>query len=490
MHFETVYSLSFIKKDFDGWHTWLFGFLLLNTLFRPQASQSLTCGCTLLLLGSLADIFGSRRLYLIGCALQCLSSLACGLSRSGTQLIIFRAFTGLSSSCCLPSAVSIINHTFKPGRKRSFAFALMGGGQPLGFGSGLLLGGILAGTIGWRWGFYIVSILSFLVLVMTSWQLPRSLKPNNQVTWRNLSSQADWVGVVVASASLAMLSYVLAYISSHLGISPPYLTANRSLASSTSVIKRPQNIVLLVLSLLLMPAFVLWVQRQEKLGRPALIPNSLWRNRVFSSICINVFLIWGSFNAFEQITNLFFQRVQRLSAFQAGLRYSPGVVTGIVMSLVMGLIVHRIRGNVIIGVFSFLSLAAPIIMALINPEWIYWRAAFPAIILNTFSADATFTISNLLISASFPADTQALAGGVFNTISQLGNAVGMTLAILIAQTVTSEDTANGDAADADPAQLLKGDRATYWFFFGLLTSALCVSVVGLHRVGVVGSKNK
>ena len=264
----------------------------------------------------------------------------------------------------------------------------------------------------------------------------------------------------------------------------------RVLASTTSAIKRPANIVLLVISLLLIPVFVLWVQRQERIGRPALIPNSLWCNRVFTSICINVFLIWGSFNAFEQITNLFFQRVQKLSAFQAGLRYSPGVVTGIIMSLLMGLIIHRVRGNVIIGGFSFISLAAPILMALVNPDWIYWEAVFPAIILNTIGADASFTISNLLITSSFPTDTQALAGGVFNTISQLGNAVGMTLAILIAEAVTDEAQGSQGPGTAGPDALMKGYRAAYWFFLGLLTTALCVSVVGLHRVGVVGSKSK
>ncbi|KAK4692780.1 hypothetical protein P7C71_g4493, partial [Lecanoromycetidae sp. Uapishka_2] len=242
-----------------------------------------------------------------------------------------------------------------------------------------------------------------------------------------------------------------------------------------------------------MPTFVLWVHRQEQSGRPALIPNSLWRNREFTCVCINVFLIWGSFNAFEQITNLFFQRVQQLSAFQAGLRYSPGVVTGIIMSLLMGLMIHRIRGDVIIAGFSLISLAAPLLMANVNPHWIYWEAAFPAIILNTIGADASFTISNLLITSSFPADTQALAGGVFNTISQLGNAVGMTLAILIAETVTAKvDKSVGteNQGVAAPDALMRGYRAAYWFFFGMLTTALCVSVVGLHRVGVVGSKGK
>ena len=182
----------------------------LTAIPRPQSIQSLTCGCTLLLLGSLADIFGSRRLYLLGCLLQGLSSLACGLSRTGTQLIIFRAFTGISSSFCLPSAVSIINHTFAPGRKRTFAFASMGGGNPAGFGAGLLLGGLLAGTIGWRWGFYIVAMVNFLVLGLAAWQLPRTLQPNQQDTCRRLGTQVDWTGVVIASTLLAMLSYVLA----------------------------------------------------------------------------------------------------------------------------------------------------------------------------------------------------------------------------------------------------------------------------------------
>lgn len=197
--------------------------LLLTAIPRPQSIQSLTCGCTLLLLGSLADIFGNRRLYLLGCLLQGLSSLACGLSHSGTQLIIFRAFTGISSSFCLPSAVSIINNTFAPGRKLNFAFASMGGGNPAGFGAGLLLGGLFAGTIGWRWGFYIVAMVNFLVLGLAAWQLPRTLQSHQQETWRRrLRIQVDWVGVVIASASLAMLSYVLACILSlsH-SIAPP-----------------------------------------------------------------------------------------------------------------------------------------------------------------------------------------------------------------------------------------------------------------------------
>ena len=207
---ESHYSRVQMMSDF-GYCAVCCSLVESDDIFRPQAIQSLTCSCTLLLLGSLGDIFGGRRLYLLGCILQSLSSLACGLSRTGTQLIVFRALKGLSSSFCLPSAVSIINHTFMPGRKRSLAFASMGGGNPAGFGLGLLLGGVFAGTIGWRWGFYITAIVNSVVYGMAVWQLPKTMQPDQQETWRRLRTQTDWVGVVLASTSLALLSYVLAY---------------------------------------------------------------------------------------------------------------------------------------------------------------------------------------------------------------------------------------------------------------------------------------
>ncbi len=86
----------------------------------------------------------------------------------------------------------------------------MGGGQPVGFGLGLALGGVLAGTIGWEWGFYIAGIINFMVLGPAAWQLPRNVENAPPVSWQRLVDEIDWVGALIASTSLAMLSYVLA----------------------------------------------------------------------------------------------------------------------------------------------------------------------------------------------------------------------------------------------------------------------------------------
>ena len=84
----------------------------------------LTLGCLLILAGSIADVVGSRTVFLIGCFLQGIFVLACGLATTGIQLIIFRLLQGFAVSMCLPTAVSIITTAFPHGRLRNLGLAL------------------------------------------------------------------------------------------------------------------------------------------------------------------------------------------------------------------------------------------------------------------------------------------------------------------------------------------------------------------------------
>jgi predicted MFS family arabinose efflux permease len=108
---------------------------------------------------------------------------------------------------CLPSAVSIITNTFVPGKRRNVAFAAMGGGQPLGFAVGLTLGGVFSSSVGWRWAFHLATIINTGILILAIWGLPKS---HTSVTWSRLRNNIDWIGALIASASLALLCYVLA----------------------------------------------------------------------------------------------------------------------------------------------------------------------------------------------------------------------------------------------------------------------------------------
>lgn len=165
---------------------------------------SLTCGCTLLLLGSIVDALGSRPMYLAGSLFQTAFTLACGLSRTSAQMLIFRGFGGVASSFLLPSAVSIVSETFPDGKQRNMAFAILGGSTSVGFSVGLLLGG-LSNAIGWRWGFYFTSIVSGSTFALAFWALPQREQTSDLRA--HLKNRIDWIGVVIGSASVGLLSY-------------------------------------------------------------------------------------------------------------------------------------------------------------------------------------------------------------------------------------------------------------------------------------------
>ena len=179
---------------------------------RPASVYALTCGCTLLLSGSLADLFGCRIMYLTGACLLIAFTMGCGLAKTGIQLIMFRAFSGIALSFCLPSATSMITKAFPVGRSRNIAFACYGAAQPLGFSLGLVLAGALLQSIGWRACYYIVTAVTFIPFLAAIWLLPRDDTRREPMTLRNIAYSVDWIGAAMASTSLGLFSYVLAVV--------------------------------------------------------------------------------------------------------------------------------------------------------------------------------------------------------------------------------------------------------------------------------------
>lgn len=253
----------------------------------PVAVYNLAAGCLLLIFGAVADIIGTKIMWLTGTYLYIAFTLAVGFSRSGIQIIMFRTFQGASIAMSLPTTVSLITNTFCKGSWRNTAFAIVGIGSPLGFALGLVLGGIFVDTIGWRWAYYITAVINFLISTSAVWLLPTIHHANHSDSRiRRLSRDIDWVGAIIISAGLGLLLYILAAI------------------TSTLRIRDPQAIVLLLLSISLILLFPLWMRHQTRRNRPALVPNRLWRNAVFSSICICVFFSWASMNCIQYLATL------------------------------------------------------------------------------------------------------------------------------------------------------------------------------------------
>ena len=167
------------------------------------------CGCTLLLAGSVADIIGRRKTFLVGCALFSGFTLGCGLSRTAISLIIFRGCQGTAISLCLTTAVGIITNSFPPSSRRNIAFACTGAASPVGYTLGLVLGGIFVGSIGWRWAYYLATIVNTVLFGSAIWGLPED-ESTQGIILKRLASEIDWIGAFIATASISLLSYTMA----------------------------------------------------------------------------------------------------------------------------------------------------------------------------------------------------------------------------------------------------------------------------------------
>ncbi|KAL2863449.1 MFS general substrate transporter [Aspergillus lucknowensis] len=440
-----------------------------SILLWPASVYSLSCGCTLLLGGSLSDLFGASRMYLLGSFLCMCLILACGLARDGVQLIVFRALQGVSASLFLPASVSIVTRTFPSGRLRNIAFATLGGAQPLGFLLGLVIGGILIDTIGWRVAMYVITGLNAVVFVISYFSLPLTGEYQfGDPIMHRMRSEVDWVGVAVISAAFGMLSYVLSAI-----------------CSSPSSVSMPENISLLAISLALVVAFVLWEHFQEKRGCPALIPNSIWKNPTFTSTCLMGFFAWATAATNQYFLALFFEEIQGHSALQTSLRFIPLVVGGVLTNIATGAMVRHVRADLLIGISAILSAGTPLIMALIvanHSELSYWTAAFPAAALSPIWADVTLTIANLVITRLFPRSLHGLAGGVTNTCAQLGISIGLNLTSLLANVITTKSRDKMAAT----AALAEGYEGAFWASFAATAAMVLLTALGMRKVGKVG----
>jgi hypothetical protein len=168
------------------------------------------------------------------------------------------------------------------------------------------------------------------------------------------------------------------------------------------------------------------MHRQEKRGKPAIIPNSIWKNNAFTTSCLAVFLTWGAFNPFGYFSTLLyvnvsqsanvchtsisnfglttrhdsFQEVQNLSALQTSLRFLPTVVCGIGANIATGFLVKNTKASYLVAGSSICSAIAAALMAVVNPGWSFWKCASIAIFLSPMSSDGKLHKRNLCCQRS------------------------------------------------------------------------------------------
>ncbi|KAL9607586.1 MAG: hypothetical protein Q9167_007512 [Letrouitia subvulpina] len=413
-----------MSRDFLLWRRHLY-----TAQETDKEDPRLTCGCTLLLSGAVADVVGNRTINLMGTFGLSAFILAAGLATSGLQLTIFRAFQGVSSSMCFPTSVSILSAAFPGGRIRNIAFGFLGFRTPLGFAMGILIGGWFESTsIRWRPGLYCTAAIGMTLFAVNCWCLPYERRKNgaSDVKQHFKSSRTS-----------------------------------KALASTPSARHDPS----------IRPVDARAGKKRKASSDSKL---ALEESNVLNYLC----------NGTSHVGNFAgYQRVQHLSPIETAVRYMPNIVARSTLNILTGLIVHRIAVNRYVVVISGLCSVSPLLMAVIHVDWSWWLAGFWVNLLLPISVDVNYTVANLLITDIFPKETQALAGAVYQMMSQLGISIGIAVLAVISNTIIDRSSMPDKES---PEALMQGFRAVFWTCFVMMVLSTLVGMWGLRGWKEIG----
>ncbi|KAI5285907.1 hypothetical protein KEM52_002222, partial [Ascosphaera acerosa] len=170
----------------------------------PASSFSLVVGATLLVFGRVADMVGGYPLYLGGLAWLVVWSVVCGFTRNVTALIVCRAIQGLGPAMYLPSGVMLLSNLYRPGQRKNMVFSIYATCGCLGFFYGILISGVAAQFITWKWYFWLGAISAAVTLAAALLFVPSDVHQSRQRGVR-----MDWWGSLFIVAGLALVVFGL-----------------------------------------------------------------------------------------------------------------------------------------------------------------------------------------------------------------------------------------------------------------------------------------
>jgi EmrB/QacA subfamily drug resistance transporter len=377
----------------------------------------LTFGGFLLLGGRLGDLYGQRRMFLIGISLFTLASLACGLATTQAFLVAARAVQGLGGAVVSAVSLSLIMTLFTEPAERAkamgvFGFVAAGGGTV-----GVLLGGVLTDRLNWHWIFLVNIPVGIAVFALC-----RVLLPADGA--RRAAGRLDVAGAVTVTASLMLAVYAI---------------VNGNEAGWTS----GRTMGLLAASAVLLGLFLVIETRVPS----PLVPLGLFRLRnVATANAIGVLWAAAMF-AWFFLSALYLQRVLGYSPLEVGIAFLPTSLImaafslGLSAKLVMrfGIKKPLVAGLSMAAVGLLLFVRAPV-------DGNYSMDVLASMVLLGCGAGMAFNPLLLAAMSDVAPEESGLASGVVNTAFMMGGALGLAVLASLADRRTETLLASGDGA--------------------------------------------
>jgi EmrB/QacA subfamily drug resistance transporter len=357
-------------------------------------AYALTLAALLLTAGSLADLYGRRRLYLIGLAVFTAASAVCGIAHSPLMLELSRALQGIGGAIMFSVSLALLANAFR-GAERGVAFGVWGALAGLATAIGPIIGGALVSGLSWRWIFFVNLPVGVIALALSILRVAESRDEQ--------AGRPDWPGFVIFSGALAALIYAL-------------IEAGRTSFTATVVIACFAAAAVLIIAFLLV---------ETRRAHP-MFELRLFRVPTFVGGDIAAFGL--SFSIFSMLLYLvlYLQNVLDYSALQTGLRLLILSGSVLVASAVAGRLSAKVPIRTIVGPGLVLIGVGLLLMRGLTGAS-SWTHLIPGLIVA--GVGVGFVNPPLASTAVgvVPPRRSGMASGINLTFRQVGIATGVAL---------------------------------------------------------------
>lgn len=354
---------------------------------------------TLVAMGRLGDIFGRKRVYLVGKAFFALAMLGGGFASSASVIIAFMPFWGLAGAIMLPLSQTLLIHMY-PEEKKGIAMGIWNSSGGISLALGPLFGGFLLKFFDWRWIFLSSIPLIIIGCFLTAYFVKESKTEGE-------STKIDWAGVFALMAAIA--SFVLATVQSN--IWPAHITTILYLFCACSILS------------------LIFIEGKVKMP---IIREDLLKNRSFLLCCMCGFAMIGIFWSEIFLLPFYIQKQLQFTPLQTGIIMLGFAVPIAIFSPLAGHLYHKMPPRILIFIgFLFLAISCLLQLGFATAPSTYFVTIAIAFIGLGLSLVMTPTLAKALsaISRNFG----GVASGTYVTLQEIGGSVGLAISVTVAR---------------------------------------------------------
>jgi len=438
---------------------------------------ALAFGGFLLLGGRLGDLYGRRKIFMIGLSIFAVASLLGGFAQSEGLLLASRGLQGLGAALASPAALALITTTFPAGPARHRAFAVYAMMSGAGAAIGLILGGWLTGLDpilgleGWRWTF----LINVPIGLVAAFLAPRFLNESD-----SHPGELDVPGAITGTLGLLGLVYGFSRAGE----------AQYGWGDTWTIAALAAGVVMLAVF-----AFI-----ESRVAHP-LLPVRVFANRTRATSFLVMALVPAAMFSMFYFLSLFIQLVVGYSPLHTGFAFLPFSVGIVIGATISSNLAGRIDPRYIAGVGTLMAAVALIgfsrlsvphstsdLLALgadgfVGADVNYWTSIFPFIVLMAVGMGLTFVPLTLTAVHHLRSEDSGIGSGVLNTMQQVGGALGLAILSTVALQA-AEGTKTSLAGDL-AAQGLPPEQVGAMAFVGSFTEgATAAFLVGAVLIAI------